>query len=147
VLAVAAVATAVGVWYLVARGPRDDLGRFQGEWQVAVPAMGRDNRPAARIVPGVSVRVTGDRWSYTADGRPAQRYAMTLRPDADPKEIDLVMLGPDDRPTATVIRGVYLIGSDRAKVAHAPKDEPRPTTTDETDPTFSGGVWLLERMP
>jgi uncharacterized protein (TIGR03067 family) len=147
VLAVGAVA--FGVWYFAIRAPepRDDLGRFQGEWRLAVPDLGRDNKPVARVVQGVTVRVTGDRWVYTADGKETQRYTMVLRPEANPKEIDLVMLGADEKPTAFVIRGVYTIDGDRAQVVHAPKPNPRPTTTDETDPDFSGNVWLLERVP
>jgi uncharacterized protein (TIGR03067 family) len=148
-LAVAVVAAAVGVavWYFAIRTPepRDDLGRFQGDWTLAVPAGTRDAR-AVRPKPAI-VRVTGDRWAYVIDGKVIQRYAITLRPDADPKEIDLAMLGADDRPNGKVIRGVYAIDRDRAKVAHAPDPDPRPTTTDETAPDAAGTVWLLERVP
>ena len=147
-LAVSAAA-AFGVWYFALRTPepKDDLSRFQGQWQLAVPAAGRDNRPTARVVPGVTIRVTGDRWVYLDNGKEQKRYAVALRPEANPKEIDLVMLGPNDEPTAFVIRGVYAIDRDRAKVAHAPNPDPRPATADETDPGFNGSVWLLERVP
>jgi uncharacterized protein (TIGR03067 family) len=137
-------AVGFAVWYFAIRTPepKDDLGRFQGEWQLAVPAVGRDRQPAARLKP-VTVRVTGDRWVYVADGKEAGRYAITLRPAASPKEIDLVQLGPDDRPTANVLRGVYTIDRDRARVVTAPGDEPRPTELDAAD---GPPGWILERV-
>jgi uncharacterized protein (TIGR03067 family) len=136
-------AVAFGVWYFAIRTPepKDDFGRFQGEWRLAVPAVDRDNKPTARPKP-VIVRVTGDRWVYVADGQERGHYVMTLRPGANPKEIDLVQLGPNDAPTAFVIRGVYTIDRDRAKVVTAPGNEPRPTSPDDPDAT----VWLLERV-
>jgi uncharacterized protein (TIGR03067 family) len=93
----------------------------------------------------ITVRVTGDRWVLVADGKET-RHSFTLRPDADPKEIDLVLLGPDDKPTALGSRGVYAIERGAIKVVHAPNSEPRPATTDETDPNFTAGVWILERV-
>jgi uncharacterized protein (TIGR03067 family) len=148
VLLSAVLAGAFAVCYFALRTPepRDDFGRFQGEWRLAVPAVGRGNHPVARTVSSVTIRVTGDRWVYLDNGKEQKRYALVLRPEANPKEIDLVQLGPDDRPTAFTIRGVYVIDRDRAKVLHAPAPEPRPATTDETDPKFDGGVWLLERV-
>jgi len=132
---------AASVWYFAIRTPEptNDLGRFQGEWQLAVPAVDRDNKPAARARP-VTIRVEGDRWVYIADGK-ERRSALTLRPDADPKEIDLTLLGPDDKPTAFVLRGIYTIDRDRAKVATAPASEPRPANPEE-----AGTVWLLDRV-
>jgi uncharacterized protein (TIGR03067 family) len=94
----------------------------------------------------VTVRVTGDRWVYFDNGKEQKRYAFALRPGANPKEIDLTQLGPDDKPTAFVIRGVYTIDGDWAKVAHAPDPHPRPAALDENDPDFAGSVWLLERV-
>jgi uncharacterized protein (TIGR03067 family) len=138
------VAGAGVVCYFALRGPRDDLGRFQGEWELAVSAGTRGGRPVARPKP-VTVRVTGDRWAFVADGKETARYAITLRPDASPKEIDLVKLGPDDAPTGPVSRGVYTIGAGRAKVVHAPAPAPRPAATDDADPNAAGTVWLLDR--
>jgi uncharacterized protein (TIGR03067 family) len=135
---------AFGVWFFAIRDPEpaDDLGRFQGEWQLAVPAVDRENKPAARTRP-VTIRVAGDRWVYVADGKEQRRYALALRPDASPKEIDLTMLGPDDKPTAFVLRGVYQVARGQAKVVAAPAGEPRPTGLDDPD---AGTVWLLERV-
>jgi uncharacterized protein (TIGR03067 family) len=133
------------VWYFAIRTPEptDDLGRFQGEWRLAVPAVGRDGKPGARLVSGVTIRVTGDRWVYLDNGKEQRRYRLTLRAGADPKEIDLTQLGPDDRPTAFVIRGVYAVDRDRATVAHAPDPSPRPAALDAPD---GGAVWHLERI-
>ena len=143
-LLAAIVAVAFGIWYFAIRAPepKDDFGRFQGEWQLAVPAVGRDRQPAARLKP-VTVRVTGDRWVYVADGQERMRYAMTLRPEADPKEIDLAQLGPDDKPTGAVLRGIYAIDRDRARVVAAPADDPRPTELDAED---GPPGWILERV-
>lgn len=136
-----AVAVVVGLtlYFGQSREPKDDFGRFQGEWQLAVPAVDRENKPAARPKP-VTIRVTGDRWVYIADGKERGRYALTLRPEAEPKEIDLVQLGPGDQPTAFVIRGVYTIERNQAKIAYAPNPDPRPTGFENAD------VWLLERV-
>ena len=143
-LAVGLVAIAFAVWYFAIRTPepKDDFGRFQGEWQLAVPAVGRDHKPAARLKP-VTVRVTGDRWVYVADGKEGLRYQMTLRPETDPKEIDLVQLGPDNKPTAKVLRGIYAIAGDRARVVTAPDPLPRPTELDADD---GPPGWILERV-
>jgi uncharacterized protein (TIGR03067 family) len=124
-----------GLGYAVLRdaGPRDDLGRFQGEWKVAVP--GRTD--AAPLV----IRVTGDTWTYVAGGMPRGSYRLTLDPAANPKEIDLLMLGPDGEPLVrpggplvgaeVKLHGVYRVEKDRATVALAPASEPRPTSLDD----------------
>ena len=44
------------------------------------------------------VRVTGDRWVFLLNDKEQKRYTMVLRPEADPKEIDLTQLAPDDTP-------------------------------------------------
>lgn len=140
----AVVLAAFGVWYFAIRSPepKDDFGRFQGEWQLAVPATARDKSQAARVKP-VTVRVTGDRWVYAANGQETQRYAMTLRPGASPKEIDLVQLDRDDKPTARVLRGIYKVEGDRAEVVVAPDPEPRPTEFEVGD---GPPGWLLARV-
>jgi uncharacterized protein (TIGR03067 family) len=134
-------AAAFGVWYFALRGPRDDLGRFQGQWQVAVPVGVRDNQTVAKVKP-VQIRVTGERWVYVA-GETERQYAMTLRPEADPKEIDLVLLDRAGNPTKFVLRGIYQIEGDRAKVVTSIGDEERPTKFD--DPDGPPGL-LLERV-
>lgn len=140
---VAAVALAAfGVWYFALRGPRDDLGRWQGEWQVAVPAVGRDHKPGARLKP-VTIRVTGGHWAYIADGKELSKYAITLRPEARPKEIDLVRLDADDNPTRFALRGIYEIDGDHATLLTAPNPDPRPTSFDAED---GPPALLLERV-
>jgi uncharacterized protein (TIGR03067 family) len=102
----------------------------------------RDNQPVAKVKP-VVIRVTGDRWAYVADGKETRRYSLTLRPGASPKEIDLVQLDRDGNPTAFVLRGIYTIDGDRAKVVTSSGSEPRPAEFD--DPNGPPGV-LLERV-
>ena len=160
-LAVALAAVGFGVWYFAFRTPepRDDFGRFQGAWQLGVPAVGRDKQPAARFT-AATVAVLGDKWVFRVGGQEQKRYAAVLRPQADPKEIDLTQLGPDDKPVMlprngkpapVVLRGVYLIEGDHAKVVFAPDPDPRPTAVSiDIDPPIDSArpvsVWLLERL-
>ena len=143
------------MWFFAIRTPepRDDPGRFQGTWRLAVPAgASADGQPAARFVPGATVRVTGDRWVYLVGDKEQRKYTMTLRPDADPKEIDLTQLAPDDKPLIqkwppparpVVLRGIYGVERDQAKIVASVGDEARPTSLDATDGVT---VWLLERV-
>jgi uncharacterized protein (TIGR03067 family) len=133
-------ALAVGLWYFNFR-TRDDVARFQGEWQVAVPVDTRDKQPVAKVKP-VTIRVTGNRWAFVAGGKETQRYTLTLRPDANPKEIDLLQLD-GDKPTKNILRGIYTIEGDRAKVLLNSGTEERPTKLD--DPDGPPGL-LLERV-
>lgn len=146
VLIALAIATilliAFGVWYFAIRTTHD-AGRFQGQWQMAVPTMDRDGKPAARAIPGVTVRVSGDRWVYMVADKQMQGYQMTLRPEANPKEIDLVQLDRNEQPTQFVLRGIYAIDGNQAKIVVSNSDEERPTSFDDTD-RFT--VWLLERV-
>lgn len=124
------------VWYFAIRTPepRDDLERFQGVWHLVTAGQG--NRSA------VTVRVTGDRWVYLFGSQEQKKYRLTLRTEANPKEIDLTQLGPDDQPSAFVLRGIYAFEGDGAKVLVAPDPLPRPTALGTTD---DPSVWVLER--
>jgi uncharacterized protein (TIGR03067 family) len=133
---------AFGVWYFAIRTTHD-AGRFQGQWQMAVPATDRDGMPAVRAIPGVTIRVSGDRWVYMVGDKQMQGYMMTLRPEANPKEIDLVQLDRNEQPTQFVLRGIYAVDGDQAKVVTSIGDEPRPTSLDAPD---GATVWLLERV-
>lgn len=147
-------AVAFGVWYVAIRTPepRDDPGRFQGEWQLTVPADSAEaGKTTVRRTPTV-IRVTGDRWVFLLNDKEQRKYTMTLRPDADPKEIDLTQLAPDDKPLIqkmppparpVVLRGIYTVNRDTAKIVAAVGDESRPTSLDATDGVT---VWLLERV-
>jgi uncharacterized protein (TIGR03067 family) len=135
---------------LYALEPKDDLGRFQGQWTLSVPAAGE--KSDARLVPGVTIRVTGDRWVWAVGGEEQRRYRMELRPDASPKEIDLVLLATDDQPrlekrggtmTPVTLRGIYSVERGKVKVVAAVGGESRPGSLDTTD---GATVWLLERQ-
>lgn len=107
------------LWFGVVRdrGPRDDLGKLQGDWNYSTA--GRNNL-------GV-IRVEGDTWSYHSGGPFGRSYRLTLRPDANPKEIDLALLGDDGQPVTFThgvgrgaevkLQGVYAIDGDEVKVA------------------------------
>lgn len=144
-LAVVAVLALVGfgVWYFALRGPTDDPGRWRGEWQVSVLTVGPDGKLAQLARPGVTVRVTGTEWQYRFGEADAKRYAAVLRPDAHPKEVDLTMLDREGKPTAFVLRGIYELERNRARVATAPGTDPRPTEFESAD---GGTVWLLHRI-
>ncbi len=152
VAALLGAAAAIGYGFLRSEEPTEDLARFQGEWQLAVPA-GDDEQdtPAAAQLKPVIVRIHGDRWIYIANGNEQRRYAITLRPDTDPKEIDLIQLTANDQPLLqqwppppqpVTIRGIYAFERNRAKVATSIGNEPRPTSFAATDGVT---VWLLER--
>lgn len=123
-------------WYVVQRFtvPKDDLGRFQGTWKLTPD--GRENRFP------VTVKVTGDRWAYMVADKEQKRYLLTLRPEANPKEIDLTQLDANDQPSAFVLRGIYVIDGDGVRIVTAPNPLPRPTAFDAPD---GPPVWVLER--
>jgi uncharacterized protein (TIGR03067 family) len=132
--------------------PKDDPGRFQGRWFLAVPATDRDGKPAVRAVTGVTIRISGDRLVWMVGEQEQKRYAITLRPEGNPKEIDLTQLKADDTPLIqrfppperpVMLRGIYTIDGNRAKVVTSIDDEARPTDIDATDGVT---VWLLERV-
>jgi uncharacterized protein (TIGR03067 family) len=133
----------LGVWYFGFRGPTDDPGRWQGEWQVSVLTVGPDGQLAQLARPGVTIRVTGTEWQYRFGEKNAQRYTAVLRPEANPKEVDLTQLDRDGKPTAFVLRGIYELERNRARVATAPGAEPRPGAFENAD---GGTVWLLSRI-
>jgi uncharacterized protein (TIGR03067 family) len=118
------------LWYGSLRGPSDDLGRFQGEWQVDV--YGRD---------GGAIRVRGERWTYVAGRQDRLSYRMSLNPAASPKEIELIQLRPDGEPAVYThgpqrgspvkMHGVYSVNKDGARVVLRPGVEPRPTSLDD----------------
>ncbi|MBP3957211.1 TIGR03067 domain-containing protein [Gemmata sp. G18] len=143
-MAAVAGVVAVAVWYFAIRTPepRDDFGRFQGEWKLTVA-------DRAKQAP-ITVRVSGDKWTWLVGGTDQKRYAMALRPDTSPKEIDLTQLAPDDSPqqerrdgkfVPVVLRGIYTVEGDKVKVVTAPNPHPRPTAFDATD---GPPVWVLE---
>ncbi|WP_162271894.1 TIGR03067 domain-containing protein [Gemmata sp. SH-PL17] len=132
------------MWYFAFRTPepRDDFSRFQGEWKLTVA-------DREKQMP-ITVRVSGDKWTWLVGGTDQKRYAMTLRPDTNPKEIDLTQLTADDSPlqerrggssVPVVLRGIYTIEGDKAKLVTAPNPLPRPTTFDADD---GPPVWVLE---
>lgn len=124
------------VWYFAIHTPepRDDFGRFQGTWKLAPD--GREKQFP------VTVRVAGDQWVYVVGNNEQKKYRLTLRPEADPKEIDLTQLGADGQPSAFILKGIYAFDDGSVKVLTAPTPLPRPTTFDAPD---GPPVWVMER--
>ena len=126
-----AVLTGVAIWFAFFsnRGPRDDLGKLQGDWNYSTA--GRNNL-------GV-IRVEGDTWSYHSGGPFGKSYRMTLRPEV--KEIDLALLGDDGQPATFThgagqgaevkLVGIYAIDSGEVKVALGVAERPKSFEDDE----------------
>jgi uncharacterized protein (TIGR03067 family) len=143
-LAIAVVLAGAGICYfaLRERGTTDDLTRFQGEWEVTFDGMPTEPR-------AVRIRVEGDHWTYAS---PFQNTLarIVLNPAAKPKEIDLVMLGPDGQPlmytrgeqTEVRQRGIYAFDGDSIRVGLSPYPDPRPRSFDPAE----GPVWVLSRV-
>ncbi len=89
---------------------------------LAVPIAKGDNQPVAKVKP-VIIRVKGDRWTYVVDAN-EKHYALALRWRQARRKSDLVQLDRDGQPTAFVLRGIYAIEGDRAKIQIAPDPEP-----------------------
>jgi uncharacterized protein (TIGR03067 family) len=124
------------VWYFAIHEhePRNDMERFQGDWQIAV---------AGRDTPNV-VRVEADRWQSVANAMEGKAYRLSVNEAADPREIDLdpldaaKLIGPAPR-----LHGIYEFESDKlARVRLNPATLPRPKTFGEPDAV----VWVLTKV-
>src|SRR5207247_980819 len=114
------------------RGPKDDIGRLQGDWNYST---------ADRNNLGV-IRVEGDTWSFHSGGPHGRSYRITLKPEANPKEIDLALLGDDGQPVTFThgagkgsevkLHGVYAIEAVEVKVVLRPGVEPWPKSLDDS---------------
>jgi uncharacterized protein (TIGR03067 family) len=120
-------AAGFAAWYFLIRTPepRTDLGRLQGDWQIAV---------GDRVTPNV-VTVAGDTWRVTANGVAAKPYRVTLNEAADPKEIDLELADTAGLTGAPVrMRGVYRFDDPRTlRVRFGVGAEARPAALDDPD--------------
>jgi uncharacterized protein (TIGR03067 family) len=139
-----------GSWYFAIRSrePRNDHERFQGEWKLSIA--GREKQMPVRV------QVTGDKFVFLVGEQEQKRYTMTLRPQTDPKEIDLTQLLPDGSPvlerhapdapfSPVTLRGIYRFADGKATVVTAPNPQPRPTAFDSPNEEDSLPVWLLVR--
>jgi len=127
---VALLATgAAATWYFAFREgePKNDLERFQGEWQVS-----RDGKETPNVI-----RVSGDNWEYVG----GKAYRMTLNESA--KEIDLELIDASGLVGAPVkMHGNYaFVGNKTVRVKIGPALEPRPFL-EESD----GGVLVLTKV-
>jgi len=133
-LVVILAAGGFAVWYWGFRGPRDDLERFQGDWQVSV---------AGRKTP-VVIHVAGDQWQSVSNAVDGKVYRITLNAAPDPREIDL-----DPVDTAGIkgpvpkLHGIYAFdGNNTVRIRVNDTTEPRPQTLDDPDAV----VWELTKV-
>ena len=118
---VALLAVGGAVWYFALREPepRNDLERFQGEWQIT-----RDGEDTPN-----AVRVKGDTWEYVG----GKAYRMTLNESA--REIDLELIDTTGLVGAAVkMHGLYAFTDNRiVRVLIRDTSRPRPTVLDDPD--------------
>jgi uncharacterized protein (TIGR03067 family) len=109
------------IWYFALREPepRNDLERFQGEWQIT-----RDGKDTPN-----AVRVNGDTWEYVG----GKAYRMTLNESA--KEIDLELIDTTGLVGAAVkMHGIYAFTDNRTvRVLIRDTSRPRPKSLDDSD--------------
>jgi uncharacterized protein (TIGR03067 family) len=133
----------LAVWYWGIREPepKDDLGRFQGDWKLVIG--GRNEEENEDEPPRTAVRITGDRWQYLAAGREGKAYRIKLNETADPKEIEMILLDAEGNPVGGYRSyGVYTIDRKTARVLVLPVNKPRPTDFNHPDSV----VWELSKV-
>jgi uncharacterized protein (TIGR03067 family) len=128
------------VWYWGFHGPSDDIGRFQGNWKQTLG--GRKYQEGDEGVPGVAVRITGDRWQYLVGGKEVKTFQITLNETSSPKEIEMTLLDANGKQVGQYrSHGIYTIDGKSARVAVEPVNKPRPNDFDNADTI----VWVLTR--
>jgi uncharacterized protein (TIGR03067 family) len=130
-------------WYWGIREPepKDDFGRFQGEW---IQTFGeQDVNARTEKSPAVAVRITGDIWQFLVDGREKNSFRMSLSETASPKEIELTRIDSRGNPIGEYrSHGIYTIDRKTARIIVAPVNLPRPMDFDNPDSV----VWVLTRV-
>jgi uncharacterized protein (TIGR03067 family) len=127
------VVVGFAAWFFFLRGPRNDLERFEGDWQVSVHD---------RVTPMV-FRVQEDRWQSHANGVDGPAYRISLNETANPKEIDLDLIDTSNiRGPNPKLHGIYAFEGETLRVRVNDTSEPRPTTFDDPDAV----VWVLSRV-
>jgi uncharacterized protein (TIGR03067 family) len=108
------VATAAPLPFPNARHP-PDLRAMQGEWQVARPSLGR----AAPDDYDLTLKVSGNRMTFTGGGEMKTTWAVTLDPSKRPKAMDLRLVASklNLSPLPTLL-GVYRIEGDTFTFAY-----------------------------
>ncbi len=141
VLFVGTCGAAVWYWGFHEPEPKDDLGRFQGDWKQT--AGGREEHEGGEKNPGVAIRITGDRWQYFSGGKERKVFRITLNESASPKEIDLTLLDSSGNPVGGYgSHGIYTVDRKSARVVLEPVNKSRPKDFDNPDAV----VWVLTRV-
>jgi uncharacterized protein (TIGR03067 family) len=139
VLLVGMCGTAAWYWGIREPEPKDDLGRFQGEWKLTLRERGR--KEADETPPGSVVHVTGDRLYFDRENR-GKSLRIKLDETASPKEIELTLLDPDGNPVGAYgSHGIYTVDRKTARLVVELVNRPRPKDFDSPDAV----VWVLSR--
>jgi hypothetical protein len=116
-----AAVSGTAIWFFAFREPepRNDLERFQGDWQIT-----RDGNDTPN-----AIRVNGNTWEYVG----GKAYRMTLNESA--KEIDVELIDTSGLVGAPVkMHGIYTFSDNRSvRVLIRPALRPRPRTLDDPD--------------
>lgn len=144
VLLLGVCVAAVWYWGFYEPEPKDDLGRFQGDWKLTIGASGENEEEES---PLRAIRITGDRWQFLAGGREIEgkTFRITLNETVNPKEIELTLLDATGDPVGRYrSHGVYTIDRKTARVLVEPVNKPRPTSLDNPGP--DANVWVLTKV-
>jgi uncharacterized protein (TIGR03067 family) len=145
VLLLAICGGAIWYWGIYEPEPKDDLGRFQGDWKLTIGDPGENTEEDES--PPRAIRITGDRWQFLASGKEIEgkTFRITLNESATPKEIELTLLDATGNPIGSYrSRGVYTIDRKTARVLVEPVNKPRPTNLDNPGP--DANVWVLTKV-
>jgi uncharacterized protein (TIGR03067 family) len=130
-------------WYWGIREPepKDDLGRFQGEWFQTFGE--RDVKQKTENSPALAVRIAGDVWQFLVDGKEKNSFRISLNETVSPKEIELIRIDNRGNPIGEYrSHGIYTIDRKTARIVAAPVNLPRPKDFDSPDSV----VWVLTRV-
>lgn len=136
-----ACAGATWYWAIYEPEPKDDLGRFQGDWKLISGA--RDENEGDDRLPPKVVRIAGDRLKFLMGGKEGKTFRIELNETASPKEIELTLLDAHGNPAGGYrSRGIYTIDRHIARLILEPVNKPRPRDFNDPDSV----VWELSRV-
>ncbi len=141
VLLIGVCGAAAWYWGIREAEPRDDIGRFQGDWKLASGM--REIKEGNEEVFPIAVQINGDCWQYLVGGKELKRFRITLNETASPKEIDLALIDAEGKPIGEYrSQGIYTIDRNTARIVVNPVYKPRPKVFDDPDAV----VWALTRV-
>jgi uncharacterized protein (TIGR03067 family) len=131
--------TAVWYWGIREPEPKDDLGRFQGEWKLTLSE--RNRKEVDEAAPGSVVHVSGDHLYFDRENK-GKSLKIKLNETASPKEIELTLLDASGNAVGAYgSHGIYTIDRKTARLVVEPVNRPRPKDFDSPDAV----VWVLTK--